>query len=113
MRTSMQSVMAGVSAYIDREIAPMGATMKNLDQFLFGVKVGIIRGRLEGIVRGFVGSEMAKTAQLVDEEGNIDIDTIYQASISSMSSVRYIDIAGIQLNETDLNKLYNYIKERS
>lgn len=113
MKTSIQSVMAGISAYIDQEIVPIGATMKNLDQFLFGMKVGVIRGKLEAMVRDFVMSDMAKAVKLVDEEGKIDIDTLYQSAVSSIKPISYIDIAGIRLNENDISKLYNYIKERS
>jgi hypothetical protein len=113
MKVSIQSIMAGVSAFIDHEIVPLGASMKSLDQFLFGMKIGIIRGKLEAMVKDFVMSDMAKAIQLVDDEGKVDIDILYQSAMSSIKPITYVEVAGIRLNENDITKLYNYIKERS
>ena len=113
MKASIQSIMAGVSAFIDNEIVPLGASMKSLDQFLFGMKIGIIRGKLEAMVKDFVMSDMAKAVQLVDDEGKVDIDVLYQSAMSSIKPITYIEVAGIRLDENDITKLYNYIKERS
>ena len=113
MKSSIQSVMSGISAFIDNEIVPLGASMKSLDQFLFGMKIGIIRGKLEGMVKDFVMSDMAKAIQLVDDEGKVDIDVLYQSAMSSIKPISFVEVAGIRLNENDITKLYNYIRDRS
>lgn len=110
MKINEGQLYSAVTEYIDREIMPLGASMDLTNQFVFGFKMGIVKRKMQDVVKSYIHSDGAKTLGLVDENGYIDIDTIYQAAYDSLLNVKQFDIAGITFKEADLQKLYSIMQ---
>ena len=112
MNVSMQKLVNAVNMYIDRDAMQTGAAMKSLDQFLFGFKLGIAREKAQNIIGNVVNDERMKAIGVVNEEGLIDIDAVYNAAKFSISKMndKKIELYGFKLNEADVDKLYSYAR---
>ena len=111
MKLSEMQLYSAVNEFIDREIMPLGATMNLTEQFMFGFKVGIAKRKVQTITKGFLTSKEAKMLGLVDENGYIDIDTMYQSASDVMSQMKQLEVVGITFKENDLQKLYGIIQK--
>ncbi|MBO7158130.1 MAG: hypothetical protein J6W31_05960 [Clostridia bacterium] len=103
-------IVRGVNEFIDTELAPSGASLPALDQFLFGLKLGIAKRKAESVVAGLIEGS-GKAIGVVDSEGNVDIDTVYHSALDAIRRVDSIDISGFKFREADINKLYGLIKK--
>ena len=110
MKVSFDKLMSAINTYIDQDLMPLSASMGKLEQFLFGVKMGIFKEKVGVAVKDFINGATAKTFQLVDENGNIDVDVFYNAAKNAMRPVSFIEVAGIRLNEADIDKIYSYLR---
>ena len=111
MKLNEMQLYSAINEYIDREILPLGATMNITDQFIFGFKVGIAKRKIQDIIKPYFKTEMAKTLALIDENGYIDIDTIYSAASDVMQNMKQLEIAGITFKNEDLQKLYGIMQK--
>lgn len=109
MKVSMDKIHQGITRFIDNDILPVSANMNNVEQFVFGMAVSIIKQKASTIIQNFAGSGFAKLSGIIDEEGAVDIDTLYLAAKDSMKRVQVLNIAGIKFREPELDKLYSYI----
>jgi hypothetical protein len=110
MRVNEMQLYGALNEFIDRELMPLSAGMDIPQQFLFGLKMGIVRRKLQDIVKSYIGTDAAKMLGLVDENGAIDIDTIYQAARDAFANVQQVDVAGITFKESDLQNLYGIMQ---
>ena len=110
MKVSFDKLMSAINTYIDQDLMPLSASMGKLEQFLFGVKMGIFKEQAGVAVRSLMDSTMAKTFQLVDDEGNIDADVFYRATKNEMRTMSFVEVAGIRLKEADIDKIYSYLR---
>lgn len=111
MRVNEMQLYSAVNEFIDREIMPLGASMKLTDQFVFSFKMGIVKRKIQDVVKGYLHNDKIKIFGLVDENGYIDIDTMYQSAQDVMAQMRELDIAGIVFKENDLQKLYGIMQK--
>lgn len=111
MRVNEMQLYSAVNEFIDREIMPLGATMNLPNQFAFGFKMGIVKRKIQDIVKGYLHNDKFKIFGLVDENGYIDIDTMYQSAHDVMAQMRELEIAGITFKENDLQKLYGIMQK--
>lgn len=105
-----EHIIRGIHEFIDTELAPTGASLLDLDLFLFGLKLGIAKRRAESVVSNLINGE-GKAIGVVDSEGNVDIDTVYHSAIDAIRRVDTINISGFKFREADINKLYDLIKK--
>jgi hypothetical protein len=110
MKVSFDKLMSAINTYIEHDLMPLSASMGKLEQFLFGVKMGIFKEKAGGAIMDFIQGSMAQTFKLVDENGNIDVDVFYNAAKNAMRPLSYIEVAGIRLNEADIDKIYSYLR---
>lgn len=111
MKLNEFQLYSAINEFIDREIMPLGATMNLTDQFLFVFKMGVVKRKLQDVVKNYLKSDMAKTLMLVDENSNIDIDTLYQSAMDVFSNMKQIEVGGITFKETDLQNLYGIMQK--
>jgi hypothetical protein len=113
MKLNEGQLYASANEFIEQVVMPLGASMSLTEQFMFGLKIGIARRKLQDVVSTYINSSGAKTLGLVDENGYIDIDTIYQSACDSMSQCGHIDVGGITFKEADLQRLYSIMQRHS
>lgn len=85
--------------------------MNLTEQFLFSFKMGIAKRKIQNVVKGYLGKQELKTLGLVDENGYIDVETMYQSASDVMSQMKQLEIAGITFKDTDLQKLYGIMQK--
>lgn len=110
MKLNEMQLYSALNEYIDREMMPLGATMKMTDQFFFGVKMGIVKRRLQEIIKGYLYKPELKAFGIVDENGYVDIDLLYQSASDTMSQMNQLDIAGFTFKLSDLQNLYGVMQ---
>ena len=113
MRLSETQLYSALNEFIDREVAPLGASMNLTEQFLFGFKVGIAKRKIQSVVKGYLSNKEAKMLGLIDADGYIDIDTLYQSASDVMSQMKKLEIAGITFKDSDLQTLYGIMQKYS
>lgn len=111
MKINQGQLYSALNEYIDREIMPLGASLDMMEQFMFYVKIGIAKRKLENVVKNAFLKGNAKLFAVVDEDGKIDVDTLYQSASDAMAQMRQIEIGGITFRDTDLQKLYGIIQK--
>lgn len=111
MKINEMQLYNALNEFIDRDIMPLGASMNIKNQFIFGVAVGIVKRKMQDVVKSYIHSDAAKMLGLVDENGAIDIDTIYQSASDVFANIKQIDVAGITFKESDLQNLYGIMQK--
>ena len=111
MKMNEMQLYSAINEFIDRDIMPLGATMKLTDQFLFGVKIGVVKRKIQSIVKGYLEKPELKTLELIDENGYIDIDTMYDSASDVMSQMKQLEVAGITFKLSDLQNLYGIMQK--
>jgi hypothetical protein len=111
MKLNEMQVYSVLNEFIDREIMPLGATMKLSDQFLFGVKMGIVKRKIQNVVKGYLAKPEVKAFELIDDDGYIDVETLYESARDVMSQMKQLEIAGMTFKENDLQTLYGIMQK--
>lgn len=111
MKLNEVQLYSAINEFVDREIMPLGANMNMTEQFLFGFKIGIAKRKMQSLIKKYLGDKSVMALGLVDENGYIDIDTIYQSAIDVMGQMKQLDIAGITFKDADLQKLYGIMQK--
>lgn len=111
MKLNEMQLYSAINEYIDREIMPLGANMNMTEQFLFTFKIGIAKRKIQSMVKSYIGRSEFKAFGLIDENGYIDIDTMYQSASDALTQMKQIEITGITFKENDLQKLYGIMQK--
>ena len=101
----------GLSRYIDAEIINK---LTGNSKLLLGVGAGIALKKGENIYKALQENAIVKMLDLIDKDGNIDIDTVFE-ELRKQARKQAIEIdipiVGIlKLNEEDIIKLQNFVK---
>lgn len=105
-------VVNGISKYIDQEIVNK---LQGLPRWGLGAVSGIALSKGANIFNSLKANPIIKMLEVIDENGMIDIDTIYtelrkQADKGSATFDAPM-IGTITLTKDDVDKLYHLIKE--
>ena len=110
MKINEMQLYSALTEYIDREIMPLAASMDLTKQFMFGLKVGVVKRRIENVVRSYLRSAEMSVLDIVDDNGNIDIEPIYQSAMDMMAKMQKLELGGISFTQADLQKLYGIMQ---
>jgi hypothetical protein len=110
MKINEPQLYLSINEFIDREIMPLGANMDLTNQFIFGFKMGIVKRKIQSVIGNYIHNNAAKMLEIIDENGNIDVDIIYQSARDVMSQMKQLEVAGITFKDTDLQKLYSIMQ---
>ena len=110
MKINEMQLYSALTEYIDREIMPLTASMDLTKQFMFGLKVGVVKRRIENVVRSYLRSAEMSVLDIVDDNGNIDIEPIYQSAMDMMAKMQKLELGGISFTQADLQKLYSIMQ---
>lgn len=109
---NLGQVVRGISEYLDNEIV---YKISGWQRWVVGAGLGVSLNRSTEIFNELKKNEIVKTLGLIDNDDKIDVDTIYKELVKqAKKGAITFDlpmIGSITLNEKDVNKLYDYIRQ--
>lgn len=102
---TLQQVERGIVNYIETEIANKAVGFQKFGIYFLMPQ---IPKKIESLFSKNKDNEMFKI--YLDENGNIDLDAIYNNSKQAIRKSGQFEMYGIIFNETDIDKIYNYIR---
>lgn len=109
---TMEQVKNGLIKYIDADIMPH---LTGLRKIGMGVYVALAADKAVEMVMQYREHPAVAVLGVIDSEGNVDIDRLYQAVAPMVQGGEKIPvdiplIGEIRMDKTDIEKLYKYIK---
>ena len=102
---TIQQLQTGVANYVEQEIAQKAIGLK---KFIVYMLLPQITNKVSTLVDQYKHNDMF--VEFFDENGNVKLDLLYQTAKTAINKSGQIEYAGIIFNETDVDKLYTYIK---
>ena len=106
MFVNTEQIQLGVINFIENEIAKKAV---GANKFAVYFVIPLISNKIAQYVNVF--SENDFTKDLFDENRNVDLDAVYNQAKEAIKKSGQIVVYGIVFNETDVDKLYTYIKQ--
>lgn len=107
---NLGQVTSGVAKYIDAEIV---SKISGWQKWVFGALSGVAISKSTSIFQTLKENSFVKMLGVIDENDRIDLDLLYQQfKEQARKGTITFDVPMIgpmTLNETDVDKLYNYI----
>lgn len=103
MIVNLEQVKVGVSNFIDREIGAKAVGKMKFAVYFFAPL--IVQKATKYIV-----DLKSFAPELFDENNNIDLDKLYGMAKEAIKKSGQFEMAGIFFNESDVDRLYSYIK---
>lgn len=109
---TMQQVKNGLVKYIDTDVLPHLTGIKKLG---LGVYTALAANNVVVLIEKYREHPAVAVLDVIDAEGNVDIDKLYQAIAPQFANgekqVINIPLIGdMTVDKSDLEKLYRYIK---
>ena len=105
MFVNTQQVQIGVTNFIENEIAKKAV---GFNKFAVYFAMPVINKKLTSYIESFSSNPLTK--DLFDENNNVDIDAVYNMAKSAVQKSGQFVYYGIMFNESDIDKLYTYIR---
>ena len=105
MIVTIEQIQNGVLKYIDMEI---GAKATGFTKFAVYFMLPKASKTVVDLVNQYRDNPLFK--DYVDESGNIRLDDLYNSAKTAISKTGQFTIFGLIFNETDIDKLYEYIR---
>lgn len=111
---TMTQVKTGLVRFVDNDILPHLTTWKKV---AIGAYAAMAVQNLETKMMQFANHKAISILDLVDANGNVDVDKLYQAVVPYFNAGQkvpiQIPIINMEYNfdMTDVEKIYRYIKE--
>ena len=106
-----EQVIDGISKFVDSEII---SQLTGNSKVLLGIGAGVALKKGESIYKNLKNNSIIKMLDIIDEEGHIDIETLYQeVKKQAQKEIIRLEIpmlGTLKLNDEDIEKLYGYIK---
>ena len=106
MFVNTEQIQLGVTNFIENEIAKKAV---GVNKFIVYFSMPVVNKKIVQYVNKFSENEITK--DFFDDNKNVDLDTIYNMSKSAVAKSGQFVLYGIVFNETDIDKLYTYIKQ--
>lgn len=110
---TMTQVKTGLVRFVDSDILPHLSGAKKIG---LGIYVALAANNLEARVYQYVNHPAVSMLDVIDANGNVDIDKVYQAAVPMFNAGQRVPIQIPMIGEymmdmTDVEKIYKYIKE--
>lgn len=107
-------IKAGIGDYINQR---MMAKLDSKRQFVLGIAYGLFVGRLDAILAVVQQNATARALGVVRENGEIDLDAIYNAAVAQMQQQGKLSfdiplMGTFAFNVDDIRDIYNAIEGR-
>lgn len=109
---TLTQVQQGLTRYVDTELMPK---ISGWQKWVFGATVSVSLSKISNIFNALKNNSFVKMLEVIDENGNVDIDTIYREfHKQAQSGAITFDIPVINmpltLNSGDVDKIYHFVK---
>ena len=108
MFVNTQQIQLGVTNFIENELAKKAV---GANKFFVYFAMPMVNKKIGQYVESF--SQNPLTKDFFDENRNVNIDELYNMAKNAISKSGQFVYYGIVFNETDIDKLYTYIKNTS
>lgn len=105
MYVTIDNVRNGVSVFVEREIA---AKAVGVQKFITYMAIPLVGGAVVKYAQAF--KENPITAKFFNENGEVDIDELYNMAKNAVRKSGQFTVYGVILGETDIDKIYANIK---
>ena len=105
MFVTVEQAQMGVNNFIDNEL---GKKAVGANKFIIYFAMPIIDKKIAQYVDSFASNPLM--ADMFDENHNINLDTVYEMAKEAVRKSGQFVYLGVVFNETDIDKLYTYIK---
>ena len=106
MFVPIDQVKVGVANFVEREIATKAT---GLQKFLSYCAVPLVGRTIDGYAAQF--SQNPVMALFFNDNKEVNIDELYNMAKSAVRKSGQFTVYGIILGETDIDRIYNYIKQ--
>lgn len=107
MVANIQQIKNGVLAFTEKEI---GQKASGLTKFMVYFIMPKLSKQIDNLA--LTAKENPITKDFFDTNGNVDIDAVYNSAKDAIKKSGQVEISGVIFNETDIDKLYTYIKNQ-
>ena len=108
MLVTIQQIQIGATNFIEKEIASKAVGFQKFATYFMLPKIN--KAISDYIVR-IKENPMAK--DFFSENGSVDLDEVYNLSKQAIQKSGQFTVYGVILGETDIDKMYEYIKSAS
>ena len=105
MYVNTEQIQIGVTKFIENEI---GNKAQGVNKFMTFFALPIITSKIPQYVDSFSNNMFTK--EMFNENKHVDLDKIYEHSKKAIQKSGQFVFMNIVFSETDIDKLYNYIK---
>lgn len=105
MFVNLEQIQLGITNYVENEIAKKAV---GANKFLTYMAMPFIAKKVQGYMDSLSSNELTK--ELFDDQKNVDIDKVYNLAKDAARKSGQFVMYGIVFNETDIDKLYSYIR---
>ena len=103
MIVNLEQIQMGVLGFVEKEIASKATGFKK-----FGIY--FIMPTIKKSVADYLVKLKSFMPDLFDENSDVDLDKFYNLAKDAIKKSGQFEFMGIIFNETDIDKLYSYIK---
>ena len=103
MMVNLEQVQTGVENFVDKEIGAKAVGVKKFTIYFF-------MGSIKKTVANYLFKLKEFMPDLFDDNNNVDLDKFYGMAKDAIKKSGQFEFMGIIFNETDIDKLYSYIK---
>lgn len=94
-------------SYIENEIAKKAVGVQKFATYFFTIAYA---DKATKMIADLQDNPMIKPLGVFDELGNIDLDVLYNTAKQAIQKSGQFTVAGIIFNESDVDRLYEYVK---
>ena len=105
MMVNIQQIERGIQRYVEMEIAQKAVGFSKFATYFI---IPQIPKKVEELFSKHKDGILFK--DFLDENANVDLDSIYNSAKSAVQRSGQFELFGIIFTETDIDKLYDYIK---
>lgn len=107
---TIEQAARGLTSYLDAELLPHLPTGKAL---IVGAAAALYIRKAPDIARQLIGMPAVKLLGIIDEQGNIDIDELYNAVLPQVRGTFDLSVplvGNLTFDRAEIDKLYSYLK---
>lgn len=112
---TVEQIKAGLGDYLQAKMMPR---LDSKRQFVMGMAYGLCMGRLDAVIAAAGKNHVVQAMGLIDENGRVDIDALYNAAIAQMQAQQRLQVdiplmGSFAFDEADLRDLRESIARRA
>lgn len=107
MVVSINQIQNGVLSFIENEIAKKAVGIQKFATYFFMIAYA---DKVTNFITTLQENPMIKPLEIFTDSGNVDVDRLYNFAKQAIQKSGQITFAGIIFNESDIDKLYEYIR---